>query len=167
MSRRHDIYADGGRRERERASRDIKIYLLAAAGAVGLPMLMSQCSEDDVPSAPQVSSSQVYANNSFVPGAGYYHAPYQAWFPLPYNQHDARGWYRGGQWRQQPDDRDPNAVSYGGSSGSSAGSSSFTGTSKPTPEAVAQANRAASEHHAATIRRGGFGSSGSSRSFFS
>ena len=170
MKRRRDIYADGGRREfeRARASRDVKIYLLVAAGAFGLPLIMTmaQCSADDEPPAPQVASSQTYANNSFLPGAGYYHAPYHAWFPVPYNQHDVRGWYRGGQWRAQPYDQDPNQVSFGGSgSYVGAGSSGFTNSSRPTPEAVAQANRAASDYHASTIRRGGFG--GSSRSFFS
>ena len=170
MKRRRDIYADGGRRQREqaRASRDVKIYLLAAAGVIGLPMLMSmtQCSaDDDTPPPPQVAADQTYANNSFLPGAGYYHAPFHAWFPFPYNQHDARGWYRGGQWRDQPDDRDPNQVTFGGSGGSHVGSSSFVGASRPTSEAVNQANRASSEHYASSIRRGGFG--GSSRSIFS
>ena len=168
MKRRRDIYADGGRHERARAraSREVNVFLLIAAGAFGLPLVMSmsQCSADADSPPPQVAAGQVYANNSFLPGAGYYHAPYHAWFPLPYNQHDTRGWYRGGQWRAQPDDDDPNHGSFGGG-GAHVGASGFTNASRPTPEAVAQANRAASNYHASTIRRGGFG--GSLRSFFS
>lgn len=166
MSNRHDIYADGGRHERERASRQVNIPLLIAAGLVGLPLLMgiSQRVFDDEAEAPQVTPDQNYPNNSFLPGAGYYHEPYHAWFPMPYNEHDvARGWYRGGRWRASPDRDSDEAPDVG--SGYSSGSSGFAGSSRPTPAAAARANHAASDYHASSIRRGGFG--GSSHSIFS
>jgi len=40
----------------------------------------------------------------FVPGAGYYHAPFQGFFPYPYNHFDPqrRMYFYGGQWGPAP-----------------------------------------------------------------
>ncbi len=55
------------------------------------------------PAAPPVSADQVYTNNAFIPGVGYYHAPYHAWFPHPFNYYDpVRGYYAGGLWQAAP-----------------------------------------------------------------
>ena len=84
---------------------------------------------------PSVSTENVYTNNYFVPGAGYYHAPFRNWYQLPYNHFDPQKnlYYYGGQWGVQPFE-------------------SITNISSPTPEAVqvAQATRT-------DISRGGFG----------
>lgn len=82
-----------------------------------------------------VSTQNVYTNNFYVPGAGYYHAPFRNWYALPYNHFDPQKslYYYGGQWGQQPFE-------------------SITNISSPTAEAVqlAQATRT-------DISRGGFG----------
>ena len=50
-----------------------------------------------------VSASGVYTNNHYIPGRGYYHAPYHSWYPQPYNYYLAsRGFFHGGQWTAQP-----------------------------------------------------------------
>ena len=89
-----------------------------------------------------LSPDNTYTNNYYVHGAGYYHAPYRAWYPYPYNSYlPGRGYYHGGQWTSNPDVGSVNA-------------------SRPAPEAV----RAAQVQHntaRAGVRRGGFG--GSSR----
>ena len=45
-------------------------------------------------------SSQTYTNNHYVSGRGYYHAPYFAWYPFPYNYYDPvrRSYYHGGNY---------------------------------------------------------------------
>jgi hypothetical protein len=37
---------------------------------------------------PAISTENVYANDFYVPGAGYYHAPFYAWYRQPYNYYD-------------------------------------------------------------------------------
>lgn len=47
--------------------------------------------------------TQTYTNNTHVVGRGYYHAPFHAWYPFPYNHHDpARGYFHGGSYSSQP-----------------------------------------------------------------
>ena len=88
----------------------------------------------------RLSADNVYTNNHYVRGAGYYHAPYHAWFPFPYNSYvPGRGYYYGGSYNASPDQRTETI-------------------SRPSPTAVSSAQSA----HTAAVRRGGFG--GSSRS---
>ncbi len=89
---------------------------------------------------PPLTDSCVYTNNYFVPGAGYYHAPFRAWYPLPYNHFDpqSRRYFNGGQWTDAPHE-------------------SITNISPPTL-AAAQS----SEAQRTDISRGGFGRSSSS-----
>ena len=53
---------------------------------------------------PPISAENVYTNNYYVPGAGYYHAPFRLWYPRPYNYFDpATGrYFYGGQWGAHP-----------------------------------------------------------------
>ena len=83
-----------------------------------------------------VTTGDVYANDHYLPGAGYYHAPFRAWFPKPYNSYDAtrQMYYFGGQWAGTP-------------------YQSITNLSSPTDEAVRQAQNTRTD-----VRRGGFGS---------
>lgn len=68
-----------------------------AAAGDGTPASNSQ------PAPKPISADQTYANNEFIPGVGYYHAPYHGWFPFPYNHHDpARGYFAGGLWQAAP-----------------------------------------------------------------
>ena len=114
--------------------------VLVLSGAVASSL--AGCGDSD---KVKLSPTGVYTNNHYVRGAGYYHAPFHAWFPHRYNAYDpARGYYYGGNWNQLPDGQTVMA-------------------SKPTADAV---TRATAEHraHTAATRRGGFGSSSSSRS---
>jgi hypothetical protein len=94
------------------------------------------------PSSPPVNTTGVFTNNHYVPGVGYYHAPFRAWYSLPYNHYDARNsrYYWGGQWGASPYQSEINI-------------------SSPTANAVRQAATQRTD-----IRRSGFGSS--SRSHF-
>jgi hypothetical protein len=89
------------------------------------------------PSSGPVSTSDVFTNNHYMPGVGYYHAPYHAWYSLPYNHYDSRSarYFHGGQWAPAPHE-------------------SIINISSPTPDAVRQVAGQRTD-----IRRGGFGSS--------
>ena len=49
---------------------------------------------------PSVSTTDVYTNNYYVPGVGYYHAPFRAFYAMPYNHFDPQTqlYFFGGQW---------------------------------------------------------------------
>ena len=115
-------------------SREIVLVLSAvAAGTIG-------CRQSQPPLG--LSAENVYTNNHYVPGAGYYHAPYYAWFPFPYNSYvPGRGYYYGGNYNHYPDERTEIA-------------------SRPSSGAVTRAQAA----HTAAVRRGGFGTSSRSTS---
>lgn len=53
---------------------------------------------------PRISPEAVYANDTHVPGAGYYHAPFHGFYPLPYNHYDPQRqqYFYGGQWGPAP-----------------------------------------------------------------
>jgi hypothetical protein len=43
-------------------------------------------------------------NNTYVPGRGYYHAPYHGWFPYPFNCfRPGLGYYHGGRYTATPE----------------------------------------------------------------
>ena len=86
---------------------------------------------------PEISATALYTNNHFLPGVGYYHAPFRAWYARPYNEYNPESalYYYGGQWGAAPH-------------------VSITNLSSPTPEAA----RLAQAHHSPTPRQG-FGSS--------
>lgn len=162
-----DLYAGDGR-SKPRLSREVVTPLLMAAGVIGLPLAfgLSQCSSGSngwSGATPTVNADTVYPNNHFLAGAGYYHAAYHRWFPLPFNSYEAgRGWYRGGVWRptaeEDEEERRAEAQSNGGVHRTSTGGFVRTLSSRPTPEAVQSANTAAAAH-AGPVMRGGFGRS--------
>ena len=102
----------------------------------------------DGTSAPAVSESASYTNNHYMPGVGYYHAPYRGWYPYPYNYYAAdRGFFHGGNWTSEPHQ-------------------SPVTTSQPTPISAHAANVRASPvpgrssaGKSRSISRGGFGGS--------
>ncbi len=108
-------------------SKSIRLVLLGTLSAT----VLTGCNEK-----PSVSTQNVYTNNFYVPGAGYYHAPFRNWYRLPYNLFDAQNnrYFYGGQWSQQPFE-------------------SITNISSPTTEAVQLAQSSRTD-----ISRGGFGS---------
>ncbi|HEX9045562.1 MAG TPA: hypothetical protein VF988_00930 [Verrucomicrobiae bacterium] len=115
-------------------SHSIRLILLGGLSATAL----TGCSQK-----PSVSTENVYTNNFYVPGAGYYHAPFRAWYALPYNHFDAQKqlYYYGGQWGPRPFE-------------------SITNISSPTAETVQLAENARTD-----ISRGGFGSYGYSSGY--
>lgn len=114
-------------------SKSIRLVLIGglSAGAV------TGCGPSASRSGP-VSANQDYTNNYRLPGVGYYHAPFRAWYAQPYNHYDpqTRRYFYGGQWGDKPHE-------------------SITNISPPTPQSAqfAQAQRT-------DIRRSGFGSTG-------
>lgn len=91
---------------RRRRSQTIALALLGATGALGVG-LMWQAWRDAAPeegaAEPTVTADREYSNNEYLPGVGYYHAPFHRWFPFPLNHHDpALGYYAGGAWQTTP-----------------------------------------------------------------
>ncbi len=88
-----------------------------------------------------------FTNDHYLSYAGYYHAPYRAWFPFRYNYYDPKQqkYFHGGLWTAHPHQ-------------------SFTNISTPLPQAVASALAAQPRSPASsTTHRSGFG--GTSRSW--
>jgi hypothetical protein len=120
-----------------RRAKTIRLILIGSA-CVGS---LTGCSPDGP--AP-VTSDAVYTNNYYLPGVGYYHAPFNAWYPYPYNHYDpALGrYYFGGRWSAVPN-------------------ISIVNLSSPSPETAGavQAQRL-------DIPRGGFGGTGGHYGYF-
>jgi hypothetical protein len=109
-------------------SRSIRLVLIGGLSAGAL----TSCGPDQ---KGPISPDAVYTNNYYVPGVGYYHAPFRAWYSLPYNHFDAQNqrYFYGGQWAVAPHQ-------------------TITNLSSPTPDAARQAEAQRSD-----ISRGGFG----------
>jgi hypothetical protein len=111
-------------------SKSIRLILLGSlsVGAV------TSCGPEDIRKA-AITENSVYTNNYYVPGVGYYHAPFRAWYPLPYNHFDAQSgrYFFGGEWANTPH-------------------ASITNISSPKSEAARQAQAQRTD-----IVRGGFG----------
>jgi hypothetical protein len=95
----------------QRRSRHVAVVLLAAAGVVGLPLYIAHRDATPVPDdqwrldgadGGSISPDQEYSNDDYIPNVGYYHAPYNAWYPFRYNYYyESRGYYAGGNWHPQ------------------------------------------------------------------
>ena len=109
-------------------SQQIRLLLLGGISAGAL----TGCN-----SRPSINVADVYTNDFFIPGAGYYHAPFRGWYAKPYNFYDAQNqtYFYGGQWGKAPFE-------------------SITNVSSPTSEAVTLAEATRTD-----ISRGGFGGS--------
>lgn len=117
-------------------SQHIRLLLLGAVTGASL----AGCGRSPGRDPELVNAQNTYTNNQFVTGAGYYHAPYRAWFPHPHNYHvPEAGYFHGGRWSPTPDN-------------------DLTQFSRPTPEAVTAARTQQEVATAASgVRRGGFG----------
>ena len=93
----------------------------------------------------RVTTETYYTNDDHVPGAGYYHAPFRAFYPMPYNFYEPtnRQYFFGGRWSTAPHQ-------------------SITNLSAPTPEVVQQALARRTD-----VPRSGFGSTSHSHSTWS
>jgi hypothetical protein len=80
-------------------SRSIKLVLIGSLASGAL----DGCGPKGVHNAP-ITTDRVYTNNFYIPGVGYYHAPFRAFYSLPYNHFDgnAQRYFYGGQWGQLP-----------------------------------------------------------------
>jgi hypothetical protein len=118
-------------------SKSIRLVLIGGVSAGAL----AGCK----PEPPALSTQSYYTNNHAVPGAGYYHAPFRAWYQLPYNHFDPQrlSYFHGGQWAAAPHE-------------------SITNISSPTLAAVQQA-----QSQTTAISRGGFGRSSHSHHIWS
>ena len=118
-------------------SKKVKVILIGGLSAGAL----AGCSPSG--KAP-VSSDNVYANDYYVPGVGYYHAPFRAWYPLPYNHFDPtkQQYFYGGQWAAAPLEN-------------------ITNISSPTPQTASLAESLRTD-----VSRGGFGGTGGGGFFF-
>ncbi len=120
-------------------SRTIRLVLIGGLSAGAL----TGCGPSNRP--PTISAQNVYTNNYYVAGAGYYHAPFRMFFPTPYNHFDPvrQQYFFGGQWAAAPH-------------------LSITNISAPTAEFASQA-----EARRTDIPRSGFGSSSRHHSVWS
>lgn len=102
-----------GEPPRIRRSGKVALVLLGTAGvitaAAAIDAWLKSRERDNEPvAAPRpaptpISTAQTYANNDYIPGVGYYHAPYNGWYPHPYNYYDSnRGYFAGGLWQALP-----------------------------------------------------------------
>ena len=93
-----------------RRSASVTFNATTAASIVGAGLLLGGCDDTrPLPPPPRavVSSAHAYTNDDYIPGLGYYHAPYHAWFPHRYNEHDAdMGYYYNGRWHSAADRSD-------------------------------------------------------------
>lgn len=112
-------------------SQRVALALLGGASAGAF----SGCSQSSLPRPVRISSQSVYVSNFFVPGVGYYHAPFRRFFPRPYNFFDPilKLYFYGGQWGTAP-------------------FQSIVNISSPTDDAASQAEALRTD-----IVRGGFG----------
>ncbi len=78
-------------------SRQVRLTLLTGISAG----VLAGCSPSG---KPPLTASNVYTNDYYVPGAGYYHAPFRGWFAYPYNFFDQQRqqYFYGGQWAPSP-----------------------------------------------------------------
>lgn len=128
--------------------------------------------------ASQISTNNVYTNNQYIPRVGYYHAPFNSWYPYPYNYFSpGYGYFHGGTWALQPHAggamssmpstpavaraRD-DAANKRSSSGS--GSTGFRSLSSGGSSTSSGSRSSTSSTSSSGTSRGGFGSSGSSSS---
>lgn len=107
---------------------------------------LTGCAPGSEGTQPRITTDSVYTNDTYIAGAGYYHAPFNAFFPIAYNHFDsARGqYYAGGSWQAEPH-------------------RSVINISAPTAAAALAAESARD----AQISRGGFGSTSNRHSIWS
>jgi hypothetical protein len=122
-------------------SHKVALVLLGGASAGAF----SGCSESALGRPVRISSQSVYVNDYYVPGAGYYHAPFRRFYPYRYNYYDSakKLYYFGGQWGVSP-------------------FVSAINISSPTDDAASLAEASRTD-----IVRGGFGSSSGGHSVWS
>ena len=125
-------------------SRSIRLVLIGGLSAGAL----TGCNPVNEP-AP-ISTADVYTNNYYVQGVGYYHAPFRAFYPMPYNYFEPKSgrYFYGGIW------------------GESA-FQNFTNISSPTPEVAMLTEAQRTDVQRPYVQRDGFGRTSGYRSTWS
>lgn len=121
-------------------SRSIRLVLIGGFSAGAL----TGCGPEQAQSQ-SITTQNVYTNNYYVQGVGYYHAPFRAFYPMPYNHFEPQmqRYFFGGQWAAEPHQ-------------------SITNISPPTPEVAARAQAARTD-----VPRSGFGRTSHSHTIWS
>lgn len=114
----------------------VRLVLLGASSGA-----LVSCAPEAI--RPRISPDSFYANDFFVPGVGYYHAPFRAFFEYRYNAYDGarHSFFAGGGWHPAP-------------------FQSIINISSPTTEAAIHAEAVRTD-----IERGGFGLIGGSSGY--
>jgi hypothetical protein len=87
-------------RERRKSSA-VTLTMVGVVGVMGLCFCSCDSKDEAAEEATIVEADQPYANNHFISGVGFYHAPFGGWFPFPYNRYEAgRGYFAGGSYHQ-------------------------------------------------------------------
>ena len=130
-------------------SQHIRLVLLGSLSTAALAADDSGAQAPATPTRAYALQGNAFTNDHYLSYAGYYHAPYRAWFPHRYNYFDPqqKKYFHGGLWSEQPHQ-------------------SFTNISTPLPQAVNAAIAAQPKPpvQSSTTHRSGFGST--SRSSF-
>lgn len=118
-------------------SRNIRLVLIGTLSAGAL----TGCGPQDISKAP-ISPDAAYTNNFYVQGVGYYHAPFRAWYQIPYNHFEPKSgkYFYGGQWGTSPHQ-------------------SITNISSMPPQVAQQAEAQRTDLPPPSVARGGFGGS--------
>lgn len=124
---------------------------LVLVGGLSTAALAGGTSETQAqPTRAYALQGNAFTNDHYLSYAGYYHAPYRAWFVHRYNHFDPqqKKYFHGGLWSEQPHQ-------------------SFTNISTPLPDAVAVAvaNQPKPPVQSSTTHRSGFGSTSRSSSW--
>lgn len=91
-------------------------------------------------------------NNAYTPGVGYYHSPFHAWYPYPFNFYQpSRGYFYGGGWHDRGYDGPAPARTRPSSAGWSAARSALHGSGA--------GFSSSGTHSSGSVIRGGFGAS--------
>ena len=118
------------------------------------------------PNDPGPAAEAEPTNNTYVPGMGYYHAPYHGWYKYPYNYFQPDyGYYHGGVFSPDPapivvvSSRPPPPSTFRTGGGVVGGGGSHIG-SIGTGSSVGGSSHVGSSGIASSVSRGGFGSIG-------
>jgi hypothetical protein len=99
--------------ERDKSIGRSQAITLLFAGTMVTSVMINGCYYDELQPPPPGNSRIVQArqlrdgddqdNNTYVPGFGYYHSAFHAWYPYPFNwYYPDYGYYYGGGWNDAP-----------------------------------------------------------------
>ena len=124
-------------------SQHIRLVLVGGLSTAAWAGGANEAQAQSSPTRAYALQGNAFTNDHYLSYAGYYHAPYRAWFVHRYNHFDPQQqkYFHGGLWSEQPHQ-------------------SFTNISTPLPDAVNAAIAAQPKppFQSSTTHRSGFGS---------